>query len=251
MSKWTPSSKDIHGNLEALNAVLGAIRESSATRIICLGDLVCYGPDSTECVRLSNDWDIVLLGDWDSAIWDHDPNKWPSPLNDHIKYIRSEFDDSDDAEQLIDIIESFKNDHIESRIHFAHGTPHDNREWVFPEDSYDPKKLNRIASQYNNVLVCGHAHINGIYHQNSYAEWEFIQPEPETRYDISIAQKTIVTVGSVGQPRDGDSRASFALLDYDFDTFRRIAYDIETTANKIRANPNIDNMYGERLTYGR
>ena len=54
---------DIHGNLEALNAVLGAIRESSATRIICLGDLVCYGPDSTECVRLSNDWDIVLLGD--------------------------------------------------------------------------------------------------------------------------------------------------------------------------------------------
>ena len=152
MSKWTPSSKDIHGNLEALNAVLGAIRESSATRIICLGDLVCYGPDSTECVRLSNDWDIVLLGDWDSAIWDHDPNKWPSPLNDHIKYIRSEFDDSDDAEQLIDIIESFKNDHIESRIHFAHGTPHDNREWVFPEDSYDPKKLNRIASQYNNVF---------------------------------------------------------------------------------------------------
>ncbi|HBE71815.1 MAG TPA: phosphoesterase [Planctomycetaceae bacterium] len=242
---------DIHGNLEALNAVLGAIRETAATRIICLGDLVCYGPDSTECVRLSNSWDIVLLGDWDSAILDHAPNKWSPTHNDHIKYIRSEFNDSDDADQLIGIIRSFKNDHIESSIHFAHGTPQDNREWVFPEDSYDPKKLNRIASRFNKVLVCGHAHINGIYHQNSDEEWEFIEPEPGTRYNVRLAQKTIVTVGSVGQPRDNDSRASFVLLDGNFAEFHRIAYDIEKTASKIRANPNIDNMYGERLAHGR
>lgn len=180
---------DIHGNLEALNAVLGAIRQTDALRIICLGDLVCYGPDSTECVRISNDWDVVLLGDWDAAILDHDRNRWNPALNKHIQYIRSEFSDSKDSEQLLETIRSFHNDHAESGIHFAHGTPNDNSEWIFPEDSCDPKKLNRIASQFNSVLICGHAHINGIFHQNADSEWEFIQPKPVTPYDVSMARK--------------------------------------------------------------
>ena len=66
---------DIHGNLEALEAVLNAIRQLEASRIICLGDLVCCGPDSLECVRRSAAWDVVLAGDWDLAMIDHDSAK--------------------------------------------------------------------------------------------------------------------------------------------------------------------------------
>lgn len=135
---------DIHGNLEALTAVLDAISKISATRIICLGDLVCYGPDSTECVRRSKDWDVVLRGDWDSAIVNYDPKVWNPTIRKHIEYVRSEFYGSVDADDLIEQIKSFRDDHIESYIHFAHGTPRDNREWVFPEDSYDSQKLNRV-----------------------------------------------------------------------------------------------------------
>lgn len=242
---------DIHGNLEALDAVLHAIRDTAAVRVICLGDLVCYGPDSLECVRRAADWDIVLLGDWDAAILEHDPNQWSSPLNRHIECVREEFRNASDSHQLLNTLRSFKNNYIESGIHFAHGTPNDNREWTFPEDSFDTTKLNRIAAQFERVCVCGHAHINGIYRRNSDSNWKFIQPESVTRYDLSVGEKNIVTVGSVGQPRDEDPRASFALLEGNSISFHRVAYDLATTASKIFAHPNIDNMYGERLTYGR
>jgi diadenosine tetraphosphatase ApaH/serine/threonine PP2A family protein phosphatase len=242
---------DIHGNLEALDAVLGAIHEMRPSRIICLGDLVCYGPDSIECVRRSSEWDVTILGDWDATLLEHNHDEWNPTLNRHIEYVRNEFGESSDADFLYATIRWYKHNYIESRIHFVHGTPRDKREWVFPEDTYTPKKLNRIAEQFDKVCICGHAHINGIYRRQSDLEWEFVQPEPGACYDIGIADKTIVTVGSVGQPRDDDPRASFATLDRNFVTFHRVAYDIEITANKIRANPNIDDLYGERLAFGR
>lgn len=60
----------------------------------------------------------------------------------------------------------------------------------------------------------------------------------------------MATVGLVGQPRDEDPRASFATLDGNFVTLCHVVYDIETTASEIQASPNIENMYGERLSYG-
>lgn len=242
---------DIHGNIEALDAVLDAIRDTESSRIICLGDLVCYGPDSIECVRRSAGWDVTVLGDWDAALFEHNPDVWNPVLNRHIEYVRAEFDNSADSDFLYSTIRSYKYNHSESGVCFVHGTPCDKREWVFPEDTYDPKKLNRIAEQFDNVCICGHAHINGVYRRQTDAKWEFVQPGTGHGYDIKMADKTIVSVGSVGQSRDGDPRASFATLDGDFVTFHRVAYDIETTANKVHANPNIDNMYGDRLAFGR
>tara|TARA_R110002073_G_scaffold80260_4_gene193407 strand:+ start:1329 stop:2072 length:744 start_codon:yes stop_codon:yes gene_type:complete len=241
---------DIHGNLEALDAVLDAIGDSQSSRIICLGDLVCYGPDSIECVRRSSDWDIVILGDWDATLLAHDPSEWNSMMNLHIEYVRREFDISEDSDFLYSTIRSYHESHNESGIDFVHGTSRGKRDWVFPEDAYDSRKLNKIAERFENVCICGHAHLNGVYRQHD-STWEFVQPEPGICYDIGIVDKTIVTVGSVGQPRDDDPRATFATRDGNFVTFHRVAYDVETTVNKIRANPNIDEMYGDRLLHGR
>ena len=242
---------DIHGNLEALDAVLEAIGDKTLSRIICLGDLVCYGPDSLECVRRSAGWDISILGDWDATVLEHNPDDWHPTLNRHIEYVRDEFGRSSDSESLYATLRSYKHGHVESGVHFVHGTPHDRRDYVFPEDMYNTKKLNRIAERFERACICGHAHLNGVYRRRSDLEWQFVQPELETRYDLGIADKTIVTVGSVGQPRDGDPRACFATLDGKSVTFHRVAYDVETTAAKIRANPNIDDMHGDRLAHGR
>ena len=242
---------DIHGNLEALQAVLEQTRRLGVTRVFCLGDLVCYGADSIECVRQSNDWDIVIAGDWDTAMIHHAPSQWNPTINQHIAYIRSEFRHASDSKHLIETIKSFKASHIESGIHFVHGTPLSAREWIFPEDIYNPKKLNRIAETFETVCVGGHAHLNGWFTRNDDSNWEFKQPVPGRPYNIRTANRTIVTVGSVGQPRDADPRASFLIRDGDFATFHRIEYDIETAAKKIRSNPAIDNMYAERLHHGR
>jgi len=242
---------DIHGNLEALDAVIDTIRQLGATRIICLGDLVCYGPDSVECVRRTADWEVVLAGDWDAAMIDHDPTQWNPTINEHIKWVRNQFLAASDSATLLEILRSFRRSFVENRRHFTHGTPDDVREWVFPEDVYNPEKLNRIATQFGDVCICGHSHIQGVLKQNDQQEWEFVQPIVGERYKLEAAQKTIVTAGSVGQPRDGDPRASFLTVDGDSVTFHRIAYNVAQTVDKIRAIPEIDNMHGERLLVGR
>ncbi len=242
---------DIHGNLEALDAVLNAIRQLGATRIICLGDLVCYGPDSIECVRRSADWDIVLAGDWDVAMVDHDPTTWSPAINEHIKWVRGQFLAAADSATLLEILGSFGRSFVENGRHFTHGTPDDVREWIFPEDVYDSKKLNRIAKHFDDVCVCGHSHIQGIFKQNDQLNWGFIQPQAGERYELKADRKTIVTVGSVGQPRDEDPRASFLTIDGDYVTFHRIQYNVMATLDKIHSIPEIDDMHGERLLVGR
>jgi hypothetical protein len=242
---------DIHGNLEALLAVLDAIRDMRAARIICLGDLVCYGPDSVACVRRSANFDISIMGDWDASMFEHNPEKWHPALNRHIEYVRSEFDNAADCESLYSTIHSYRDSHSESGVTFVHGTPRGRCDHIFPEAVYDTRKLNRIADCFEHACICGHVHMNGIYRLHADFEWEYVHPEPGICYDIGSADKTIVTVGSVGQPRDDDPRAAFATIDGNIVAFHRIEYDIETTVEKIRSNPQIDNMYGDRLKFGR
>ncbi|MFC1759136.1 metallophosphoesterase family protein [Planctomycetota bacterium] len=242
---------DIHGNLEALDAVLGAIRQLGANRIICLGDLVCYGPDSLECVRRSAAWNVVLAGDWDLAMIDHDPTQWNPTINEHIDWVRNQVRAASDSATLLEILGSYRPAFVENGRHFTHGTPNDVREWVFPEDIYNPIKLNGIAKQFDTVCVCGHSHIQGVLKRNDQSEWGFVQPRDGERYELQTGQKTIVTAGSVGQPRDDDPRASFLTIDGDSVTFHRISYNVTVTVDKIRSIPEIDNMHGERLLYGR
>lgn len=242
---------DIHGNLEALTAVLDEIRQLRATRIICLGDLVCYGPDSLACIRRSASWDVVIAGDWDRAMLEHDPTEWNPTINQHIEWVRGQIRSAPDADDLFDILGSYRESHVENGRCFTHGTPNDVREWVFPEDIYDSRKLNRIAAQFDNVCVCGHSHVQGVFSRNDDSTWEFVTPAKDQSYDLHPTRKTIVTAGSAGQPRDGDARASFLTLDGNFVRFHRIEYDVATTLDKIRSIPDIDNMHGERLLVGR
>ncbi len=242
---------DIHGNLEALNAVLEAIGQLRAKRIICLGDLVCYGPDSLECIRRSAAWDVVLCGDWDKAMIEHDPTQWNPVINKHIDWVRTQIRTAPDAALLLNTLRSYQRSFVENGRHFTHGTPSDVREWVFPEDVYDSTKLDRIADQFANACICGHTHIQGVFQRNNESIWEFVQPTDGSSLELQPGRKTIVTAGSVGQPRDDDPRASFLSIDGDFVTFHRIPYNVTATVDKIRSIPEIDNMHGERLLVGR
>jgi diadenosine tetraphosphatase ApaH/serine/threonine PP2A family protein phosphatase len=94
---------------------------------------------------------------------------------------------------------------------------------------------------------CGHTHLPGIFTEDC----QFREPaEIEYMHHLD-ERKTICNVGSVGQPRDGDWRASYVLLVGRSIHFRRVEYDIESTVRKIYDNPDLDNFLGDRLREGK
>ena len=157
---------DIHGNLEALNAVLARIEEYSVDGLICLGDLVGYGPNSIECLRLALQWPVVIAGDWDGSLVNHDPTRWSPTINDHFEWIRKQLSLASDADDLLDSARQFKTVHEQFGCTFTHGTPSDVRDFLLPEDIYNPTKLDRIATQFDFVMFVGHTHIPGLFVRN-------------------------------------------------------------------------------------
>lgn len=242
---------DIHGNLEAIIAVLERINELGVTRIICLGDLVCYGPNSLECLRHSADWNVLIAGDWDMTMLEHDPTHWNPVINRHIEWVRSQIHSANDVNFLLDTLRSYQRSFVENGRCFTHGTPASFREWIFPEDVYNSTKLNCIAAQFDTACFCGHSHIQGVYSRNANYEWEFVQPRDGDSFVLSSDRKTIIAVGSVGQPRDSDPRAALVTIDGDVVTFHRVAYNVNVTVKNIYSIPEIDNLHGQRLLEGR
>lgn len=241
---------DVHGNLAALEAVLNVIRQWRVSRVFCLGNVVGYGPDSVDCV--SADWDITIAGDWDRAMLDHAPGEWPATLNRHLAFLRDQIGAAADASALRERLGSYRPSFEEADGLYVHGTPGNPRGWIFPEDIYCPERFGQIADEFDGpALFCGHTHIPGVFRLAEGACWEFHAPRPGDSYRLTDATKTIVTVGSVGQPRDGDPRAAFVIRDGDRIQFVRVPYDVRRTVRRIRSLPAIDPIHADRLLEGR
>ncbi len=142
--------------------------------------------------------------------------------------------------------------HQEGDILYVHGSPRNPlNEYVFPEDIYNERKMIRLGEKFGQVCFNGHTHVPGIFVERGPGRWEFVDPS-ECRKGFPIAGcRIICNVGSVGQPRDGDSRACYVLFDGTRIWFRRVAYDEEATIRKIYAIAELDNFFGDRLREGR
>lgn len=120
-------------------------------------------------------------------------------------------------------------------------------EYVFPEDVYNQKKMQALFDRIPLHCFQGHTHIPGIFTVSG----DFLSPE-EFDFEYRLGgEKAMVNVGSVGQPRDGDPRACYAILTDDTIVFRRVSYPVEETIAKIYKEPDLDNMLGDRLREGR
>jgi predicted phosphodiesterase len=250
---------DIHGNLDALGAVMSDIRQQGADEVYCLGDIVGYGPNPCECIQVAVQLDTCILGNHDlGALFD--PEGFSSNAEQAIFWTRRQLEaplnpeDPDDpvsrARQVAqwNFLCELPRTVREDPYLFVHGSARNPlHEYVFPEDVFNKQKLDRIFSFIPQYCFQGHTHVPGIFT----AAGTFLRPdELESGYRLG-AQKIMVNVGSVGQPRDGDPRACYVLLDEDTIRFRRIEYPVEKVVAKIHAIDDLDNFLGDRLLEGR
>ena len=240
---------DIHGNLEALSAVLADIETQNVDEIFCLGDVIGYGPDPRLCIDRCREFDMTLLGNHDNGAL-FDPDGFSSGAERAIFWTRSQLEDNsvEDSRSRWDFIARLPRTFRDGDLMFVHGSPRSPlNEYVFPEDVYNQRKIERIFGFIQKYCFQGHTHVPGVFTEN----FRFYLPgEISNTYTLGD-QKLMINVGSVGQPRDGDPRSSYAILDGLDLEFRRVEYDPTETRRKIQEIPELDDFLGDRLFEGR
>ncbi|WP_372721094.1 metallophosphoesterase [Novipirellula sp.] len=245
---------DIHGNLEALTAVLADIKTIPVDEIYCLGDIIGYGPNPCECLDLvMKSCHSTILGNHDQAAL-FDPEGFNPMALQAIYWTRDQLDNGPGSAQQIntrwDFLGELPRQIDQGEFRFVHGSPRDpTNEYVFPEDIFNQRKMEMLFAKIEHICFMGHTHLPGVFT----TECEFISPE-ECDYVYHVGpNKAMINVGSVGQPRDEDNRACYAILDTEAKTvtYRRVDYDRDVTANKIYAVAELSDALGDRLKHGR
>jgi putative phosphoesterase len=212
---------DIHGNKVALEAVLDDM--PSVDALVCAGDVVGYNPWHAECVEAVRERDVpTVMGNHDRAVAGGGKFAFNSMAGAGVQYARETLDDEHLA-WLGSLPET--RTVFDGRVKLVHGHPDNPDRYTFPEQ-FGPHLL---ADE--EVLVMGHTHVQ--HHE---------------RYDDGV----VMNPGSVGQPRDGDPRAAYAVLDLDERsvTEHRVEYDIERVQKAVDA-AGLPDRIGERLAEGR
>lgn len=246
---------DIHGNFEALQAVLADVRVQGITSIYCLGDIIGYGPNPCECLDTVIDHcSQSILGNHDQAAL-FDPDGFNPVALQAVYWTRDQLEHGPGSSSMVnrrwDFLGELRKSHSEENLLFVHGSPREpTNEYVFPEDVYNQRKMDALFDRIELYCFQGHTHIPGVFT----ASGEFITPEECDYVYQMTGEKAMFNVGSVGQPRDNDPRACYLILSENGDPaveFRRVEYPVDTTAQKIYSEPSLDNMLGDRLRSGR
>lgn len=215
---------DIHSNAIALEAVLKNMGDVDA--IVCAGDIVGYNPYPNETVELLQKYNVkCVMGELDKAVITGD-TEWfngvtATTIKWTVKHLKNE---------NMEYLKHLPN-HIElDGMTIYHGHPDSIKDFVF---EYEPEKLCGIfeAVDHHKVFAFGHTHVPVI---------------------KECGDKTVLNPGSVGQPRDGNKQASYAIWDTEKHTFdiRRIDYDIKKVQDKI-IEEGLPELMAERLSYGK
>ncbi|MEO1236839.1 MAG: metallophosphoesterase family protein [Planctomycetota bacterium] len=245
---------DIHGNVDALNTVMADIEARGIEQVVCLGDIIGYGPDPTACLDVVMDRCVfAMMGNHDFAVL-YEPTSFNTSAEQASFWTRKQFEDEPDADKRRKRFEYLGNLLIRRWYDGAlwvHASPRRPiNEYIFPDDVVAaPNKMQAIFDRIETRAFCGHTHVTGVFTD----EPDFYPPSDlgESAYAFRDDEKCIVNPGSVGQPRDRDPRASYAVLHDDRVEFVRLDYDIQAVIDKIAAIPDLSDFLGQRLLDGR
>ena len=220
---------DIHGNLEAFQAVLAQIRENKVARIISLGDNVGYGPDPEQVMALVREEGVEsVLGNHEMVMKDPHFIAWFNPLAQQaVLYTRARL-----SEQSLDDIRSYPKSRVFDRLRFVHGAPPASP-LLYLYQLSDEKLAKRLDCMEETLCFAGHTHdLQLIEYRGGSLERKQLVPGT---FQLDSDVTYLVNAGSVGQPRDGDNKAKYVLYDTTTHvlTVRAVPYDAEFTASKI------------------
>ena len=242
---------DIHGNLEALTVVMEEIRRRNIKNICCLGDVIGYGPNPLECLdTVIENCEFTIMGNHDFAIF-YEPFNFNTAAENAAYWTRQQFETDPDRtrrNRRWRYLGGMQTRMMHERFMAVHGSPRRPiNEYIFPDDIYSAsQKIALIFERVNHLCFVGHTHVPGVF----VAQPDFYSPDDlNNRYDIT-EEKAVINVGSVGQPRDHDPRSSFVVVHPGHVEFIRLAYDINTTVDKVRSIDALDNFLGQRLLEG-
>jgi len=243
---------DIHSNLEALRAVLADIEKRGIKEIICLGDIVGYGPNPRECIDLARSFRVTILGNHDeAAIWSDQTESFNPVAKDAVDWTRRMLEDPKETfrnAKRWDFLGELQRSYQMNSDLYVHGSPRRPvREYIFPEDAANRAKMEDIFSRIEHVCYIGHSHMPGVFTD----DMNFRPPQEFfNQYEMN-GRKTIINVGSIGQPRDGDSRACYVVVTGNRVEWVRVQYDVDETIKKIYGIKELDNFLADRLAEGR
>jgi predicted phosphodiesterase len=235
---------DIHSNRQAFEAVLEAIADSDASELWCLGDLVGYGADPDACVELARRHTAVCLaGNHDMAVVGE------LPLDDFSRgaSLAAQWTREVIAPANLEFLSNLRPQGEEGALGLYHASPRDPM-WEYVLSALLAELC--LDAQPHRICLIGHSHValSFVRHEGEPATGEPCREG--TELDISTGE-WLLNPGSVGQPRDGDPRAAWLLLDLDGDavSYRRTRYDVAGAAAAIKA-ARLPNSLAERLEYG-
>lgn len=246
---------DLHSNREALDQVLAHIDGRDVDAVYCLGDIVGYGPEPEYCVdRVRANCRLTLMGNHDEALF-RDASDFNAHARAAIDYTRTRMQprwySSGDKKGRWRWLRDLPLTHREDRFLFVHGSPRDPvREYVLSTDGIlNPDKLRKVFGSFEGIAFGGHTHHPGVHDED--LRFHGLNGGEETSFEFSEGAKYFVNVGSVGQPRDSDNRACYAILEEDRVSWYRVPYDFQETARKILETGQLSELLARRLALGR
>jgi diadenosine tetraphosphatase ApaH/serine/threonine PP2A family protein phosphatase len=234
---------DIHANLEALEAVLATLQKHRVDQILCLGDVIGYGPNPNECVNLVRQHAaICLIGNHDEASL----GRVDLELFNYIAREAIEWTTRSLAEESKDFLRSLPYTREYENFMIVHASPDEPTRWNYILNLEDAaQSFDAFKEQ---ICFIGHSHTPWVIH---------LQPDGrmKVRHDYPLAfqdhYRYLINIGSVGQPRDRNPDAAFGILDVERRQYslQRVAYDVATTQQKIRAT-GLPSFLADRLATG-
>ncbi|WP_050401977.1 metallophosphoesterase family protein [Bradyrhizobium embrapense] len=239
---------DIHANRQAFAACLDAARARGAERLICLGDIVGYGADPEWAVDTVMDLvakgAIAVRGNHDNAIGVPSDGMNADALA-AIDWTRGRLS----AGQKAFLAELPISREEDNRL-YVHSEASDPARWRYVRDTADAARS--IMATELPITFCGHIHRPGLYSMSSTAKMTSFVPTAGVAVQLLTGRRWLAVLGSVGQPRDGDPAASFAMFDTISReiTYHRAPYDVATAAARIKAS-GLPLWLADRLAVGR
>ena len=239
---------DIHANRQAFSACLAQAREQGAQRIVLLGDYVGYGADPdwtvTTVMDLVEQGAVAVLGNHDSAVGN--PRE---QLNVEaqivIEWTRRELG----AAQR-QFLAALPLTHVDGDRLYVHSDASDPAAWIYVTSTYEASRS--FAFNPAQVTFCGHVHQPAIYSMSPTAKMTAFTPTTSAAVPLLQGRRWLAVLGSVGQPRDGNPAAAYAMLDTEKRelTYCRVPYDVEQAAAAIRKK-GLPTWLADRLFVGK